>query len=201
MSLVSSITSRCIYLREGHVQRIGPSDEVTSLYLNDSIKKNSTLVENQDEDFLMKSAYFTMPDLFQLKSLKLKKDSGSQSDTFNIFDNININFEFKFLKNLKNVTVALNLHEDIDNFVISASKKVIENVAEDQTINLHCKILENRLREGSYALGLYISDFDGGALYKSHCVKTFQILADMSLLKNTDPVHGCVIMDFSWEVI
>jgi lipopolysaccharide transport system ATP-binding protein len=199
MALVSSLTSRCIYLDKGQVKAVGPSDDITSIYLSDSIKKAKT---NQKETHghLMHSAYMTMPDLFILHELRLSNQQGVETEEFSTFDDIKITFVMEFVKELENVLLAINIRDQVDDVVISSSKLRLDSRPNKGSVTVQCNMEKNRFREGNYNIGFYALDFDGGGLYKTHAAVTFSIMADMSIIKHNDPTKGFVVMDASWTV-
>jgi lipopolysaccharide transport system ATP-binding protein len=169
MSLISSLTSRCIYLDHGRLVCCGPSDKVTSLYLSDSIKRAKN-TEKADSNFYMDSAYLTVPDIFALKKVQINNLSGVETEEFNTYDNIKVALEMEFLKKINDVTLAINIMDQVDDVVISSTKMQIDDRPCEGFVKLECEIEENKLREGNYNIGFYVSDHDGGSLYKSHRV-------------------------------
>jgi hypothetical protein len=201
MSLVSSMTSRCIYLDKGEMKAIGPSDQVTALYLSDSLKRAQAAQKQQKkEDLLMTSAYLTIPEAFILKNVQISSINDSNSNEFSTYDNIRIAFEMEFPEQIENVLLAVNIRDQVDDVVISSSKLQLNTKPCEGTLKALCEIRENKLREGNYNIGFYVSDFEGGSLFKSHCVGTFTILADMEIIQKSDSTQGFVVMDTTWEV-
>ena len=202
MALVSSMTSRCIYLENGRVAAMGASDEVTSRYLSDSIRKSKESQKYEDqEDILMTSAYLTVPDIFLLKKFSLRSHSDDDTHEFNTYDNIKFAFEMQFLKPLEKVLLAFNIREQVDDVVISSGKMRLNDHPCKGAITVECEIKNNKLREGNYNIGFYASDDDGGSLYKSHSVGSFTILADMSVIEKSDSTRGFMVIDTTWKVL
>ncbi|MCP5107626.1 MAG: ABC transporter ATP-binding protein [bacterium] len=199
MAMVSSLTSRCIYLEKGRVKAVGPSDEVTSLYLSDSIKRSKG-VETHDHNWYMASAYVIVPDIFQLKNVKTADSEGVETVDFKTFDHIHIKFQVEFLEPMKNILFAFSIREQVDDVVLSAGKFRPENEIPKGTLTIQCRIDKNRFREGNYNIGFYVSDYDGGSLYKSHNVATLSILAGMDIIRNTDSLLGFMVMDTTWRL-
>ena len=200
MALVSSLTSRCIYLDKGRVVTVGASDKVTSLYLSDSIRRsNASQTQAEQKDYLMASAYLTVPGIFVLKAFYIRGDSGEETHEFNTYDNINIAFEILLLAQTGQMTLAFNIREQVDDVVISSSKTVTDFRPGEEIIRGECKIKENKLREGNYNIGFYAMDEKGGALYKSHQVGSFTILADMDIIEKGDSSQGFMVMDTHWN--
>jgi lipopolysaccharide transport system ATP-binding protein len=201
MALISAITSRCIYLDKGRMITIGPSDEVTSLYLNDSIKRSKAGVgQNHETKFLMASAYLTVPEVFVLKKVKFYNSSGDETHEFKTLDNIKISFELEFLEKMTDVLLALNIRGQVDEVVISSSKMQLNTISPNGLVSARCEIKKNHLREGNYNVGFYVSDNEGGALFKSLCVGSFSILADFEIIKSSDSTRGFMVMDAEWNV-
>ncbi|MCP4219186.1 MAG: ABC transporter ATP-binding protein, partial [bacterium] len=200
MSLVSSLTSRCIYLNHGRVIDSGPSERVTTRYLGDAINKSRGKSELPD-NHLMASAYVTAPDSFLLKDVRVSNDNNEETDEFKTFTPITITFETQFHKEMSNIVFAFNIRDQVDDVVISAGKMTAETVTADGRTTVQCRIERNFFREGNYHIGFYVSDPDGGSLYKSHQVGTFTIMADMELIQTTDSLLGFVVMDTNWKVL
>lgn len=201
MSLISSMTSRCIYLDKGHVAAIGPSDEVTSRYLSDSIRKSKESQRDEEqEDFLMTSAYLTVPEAFILKNVRICNTDDRETNQFNTHDNIKVVVEMEFPKKMENVVLALNLRDQVDDVVLTSSKLQLNTRPCKGTLSAVCEIRKNSFREGSYNIGFYASDFSGGSLYKSHCIGSFTILADMEIIEKSDSILGFIVMETTWEV-
>jgi ABC-type polysaccharide/polyol phosphate transport system ATPase subunit len=200
MSLISSLTSRCIYLDHGRLVCCGPSDKVTSLYLSDSIKRTKN-TEKAYSNLYMDSAYITVPDIFALKRVQINNFSGVETEEFNTYDNIKVALEMEFLKKINDVTLALNIMDQVDDVVISSSKMQIDDRPCEGSMKVECEIAENKLREGNYNIGFYVSDHNGGSLYKSHRVGTFTILADMTIIQKNDPLLGFMVMDTTWSFL
>jgi hypothetical protein len=91
--------------------------------------------------------------------------------------------------------------DQVDDVVISSTKMQIDDRPCEGFVKLECEIEENKLREGNYNIGFYVSDHDGGSLYKSHRVGAFTILADMTIIQKNDPLLGFMVMDTSWKVL
>ncbi len=200
MATISSITSRCLFLHKGQLVAAGPSDEVTSLYLSDSLKR-SKASQNQKEEDLMTSAYYTVPEAFILEKVRLRSASGSETDEFNTYDNIIVSFEMQFNKKIENVQLAFNIRDQVNDTVISSSKLQWNTRPCSGTVKAECEIEKNKLREGNYNLGFYVSDYDGGALFKSNAVGSFTILADMEIIRKSDSTQGIMVMDTKWKVL
>jgi lipopolysaccharide transport system ATP-binding protein len=202
MALVSSLTSRCIYLDKGRVVSIGPSDQVTSLYLSDSIKraKEAQKQAGRSED-LMQSAYLTVPEAFVLRELHIDGAGDMDTNEFKTFEDLKIRFKLDFLEKTQDVVLAVNIRDHVDDVVITSTKMILDERPCEGIIEVQCEIVNNKLREGNYNIGFYVSDYTGGSLYKSHNVGSFFILADMDLIKVNDPILGFVVMDTKWKVL
>jgi ABC-type polysaccharide/polyol phosphate transport system ATPase subunit len=201
MATISSITSRCLYLHKGQMVAAGPSDEVTTLYLSDSLKRSKASQNQMAEEDLMTSAYYTVPDVFTLKKVRLHNTSGSETDEFNTYDNITITFEMEFSKKIENVQLAFNIRDQINDMVISSSKLQWNDRPCKGIVKAECEIEKNKLREGNYNLGFYVADNNGGALFKSNAAGSFTILADMEIIRKGDSTQGIIVMDTSWKVL
>jgi lipopolysaccharide transport system ATP-binding protein len=200
MALVTSLTSRCIYLDKGRVIAIGPSDEVTSLYLSDSIKKNKKAAK-QEKNFLMDSAYLTLPDVFILENVRIRDASGNEKLEFDTFENITVSFEMNFVQQLENILLAMTIRDQVDDVIISSSKLRMDKKPYLGKVTVDCVMVNNRFREGNFNISFYVSDFEGGSFYKSHNVATFTILADMDVIKHQDSTRGFVVMDTEWKEV
>ncbi len=198
-ALISSLTSRCIYLDKGIVRAVGPSDEVTALYLSDAIqrnKKNQVYMKSE----LMESAYLTVPDILTVEQVDTLDEAGHGTAQFNTFDSIGLQLEITLLKKMAALTLAFTIRDQVDDIVVTSSKTTL--AARDPGVfRVKCYFNKTPLREGLYHVGFYASDFDGGALYKSHQVTSFTILADMSIIQSGDSTRGLVVMDTSWQML
>jgi lipopolysaccharide transport system ATP-binding protein len=206
MALISSLTSRCIYLDKGRVVSIGPSDKVTSLYLSDSIKKAKAKESEKRTtadlgDLLMEAAYMTVPDAFVLRKLRFIDSAGNDTAEFRTYDDLRIEFELDFIKQTENVVLAINIRDQIEDVVISSTKMNLNGGPCEGIMKVECRISNNKLREGNFNIGFYVSDRIGGSLYKSHNIGSFSILADMELIKENDPNQGFIVMDTEWKVM
>ncbi len=200
MATVNSLTSQCIYLKKGEVVAIGPSEEITSLYLSDSIKKNK-MASNTTGDNYMNSAYLSIPDVFVLKDVRLFNGSGERTMEFNSYENIRLSFDMEFKETLKNIAFALSIRTQIDDVVVGFSRVIPEHDVYHGAVTVECEIERNTLREGVYNIGFYASGAAGGSLFKSNNVKAFTILADMGIIKNSGSSQGLVILDTLWKVL
>lgn len=202
MATISSITSRCLYLHKGQMVAVGPADEVTSLYLSDSLKRSkSSQNQTAGEEDLMTSAYYIVPEIFTLKKVRLRDTSGSETDEFNTYDNITIAFEMEFSKKIENVQLAFNIRDQVNDTVISSGKLQWNTRPCQGIVKAECEIEKIRLREGNYNIGFYAADNDGGALFKSNAAGSFTILADMEIIRKSDSTQGIMIMDTKWKVL
>jgi lipopolysaccharide transport system ATP-binding protein len=197
MALISSLTSRCVYLEKGRVKAVGPSDEVTSLYLSDA------LVKNQGRDatgtsLLMESAYLTIPEVFVLERVTVCNAKGDDCTEFHTYDDICVRMAMDFRSELSDVLLALTIREQVDDVVVTSSKLRMPRGA--GRMEAECRITANRFREGNFNLGFYVSDLKGGSFYKSHQIGSFTILADMKLIQHQDSTKGLVVMDATWGV-
>lgn len=201
MSLISSLTSRCIYIDKGEMISIGPSDQVTSLYLAESLKRAQAAQENiQSENPLMASAYVTVPESFVLKNVFTSNVDELPNSDFNTYDNIRISLEMVFPKKIENIMLGISIRDQVDDVVISSSKLQLNSHAYKGQVTAVCEIESNKFREGNYNIGCYVSDFEGGSLYKSHCVGTFTILPNMEIIQQGDSTRGFVVLDTHWKV-
>ena len=198
MPLVSSLTSRCIYLDKGRIVDIGPSDAVTSRYLNDSLKKH---VQDTDDSQTVSvaAAYLTTPD-FILENVRMAGSDGLERDDFFTYQDIHIRFTVRFLKRTSGVVFGISIRSHIDDLLISSSKTPEEKDFDAGRENIECRILKNTLREGVYNLGFYVSNLEGGALFKSHGIKTFRIMADMETIRNSGSSQGLTVMNMLWQL-
>jgi lipopolysaccharide transport system ATP-binding protein len=196
--LVSALTSRCIYLDLGRIVDCGPSDAVTSRYLSDSLKRSMD-EENDSEAIPEASAYLTTPD-FSLEKVRMTRSDGVVSNDFSTHQDIHVRFDVRFLKRIEHVVFGISIRSHVDDVVISSSKTLEEKDFDEGMVNIECQILNNTLREGIFNLGFYVSHLEGGALYKSHGVKTFRILADMDTIKNSGSSLGFMVMNTIWKL-
>ncbi len=197
MLLISSITSRCIFLNQGKIEAVGPSAGVTTLYLSDSIKKLDLWKQSAPGEY-MASAYLTTPDLV-LEEVKLHHSSGAECRDFHTFDDIKISFQIKFLKKISNVLFAISIRDQVDEIAVGFSKVPEGKDFNRGSARIECQVVKNKLREGFYNIGFYVSDFKGGPLFKSHRVKSFKILADMAVLADSGSSFGYVVIDTQWK--
>lgn len=200
MATVNAITSRCIYLKKGKIEAIGPSDEVTSLYLRDAISKNRKDQPGEEISY-MESAYLTIPDVFVLKNVRILNNAGKEMYDFHTYDTIKIVFEVDFKEKSKNMAFSLGVRTQMDDVVVSHSRIVPagDNDYEGHVI-VECEIDANRFREGVYNIGFYVAGADGGSLFKSNNVKSFSILADMNTIAASGSSQGLMVLDASWSV-
>lgn len=199
MPLVASLTSRCIYLESGKVLTIGPSDEVISLYLQHSINKG-VIEDHLGEGNYMCMAYIAVPDSFILKEVKVLNDSNEETQTFRTFDNIKLSFKIEFKNKISHVSFAIAVRDQVSDIDIAISKTTPGKPEYYGSLEIECLISKNILREGVYNIGFYVADLNGGALYKSHNVKSFTILADMKIIENSGSSLGHVVLDTSWKI-
>ncbi len=198
MALISSLTSRCIYLERGRVKAIGPSDEVTSLYLSDSIRRSQAGGAGPGGK-LMDGAYLTLPDVFVLHQVVVADAGGAACGEFRTFDDIRVRFVMEFRQPLANVLLAMTIRDQVEDVVITSSKMRLGGQPCRGRVEAECVMRRNRFREGNYHVAFYVSDFEGGSFFKSHQVAGFTIGADMSLMQQQDPTQGFMVMDADWE--
>jgi len=200
MALVSSLTSRCIYLKKGKLVASGPSDEVTSLYLSDSIRQKPGTQESAPREMLlMESAYYAVPEMFALKDVRTLRPDNAESLQFRTYDTFKLRFVMEFLQEIQQVMLAFTIRDQMEDVVITSSKiKLEERPCRDEVV-VECEIENNKLREGNYNIGFYASDFTGGSLYKSHNVGSFTILADMTVIQQGDSTQGFMVIDTRWN--
>jgi len=149
----------------------------------------------------MDSAYFTIPETFVLRNIHVFNASGAKTTQFNTYDDIKIEFDIDFPKKIENVTLAVNISDQLDDVVISSSKMQLNTRPCEGFTTVRCEIKQNKFREGNYNVGFFVSDYYGGALFKSSAVSSFTILADSTLLKESDSILGFFVMDTSWKVL
>jgi hypothetical protein len=200
MGLISSLTSRCIYLQRGRMIASGPSDDVVTQYMQDSLNRARKQLGTDVSD-LMTSAYYTMPEVFQAKEVRLMDEDGNLSNEFHSHDKIKIIVTVEFLKEVEGVTFALSILEGTDGIVITSSRFTPQEKSLKGLVTFQCEVNQSRLREGSYNLGFYALDFKGGTLFKSNNVKSFSILADADIMSNADRNHGLITMAADWKVL
>jgi lipopolysaccharide transport system ATP-binding protein len=198
MPLVSALTSRCIYLDQGRIVDNGPSDAVTSRYLSDSLKRSV------DEDVNsgavpQASAYLTTPD-FSLEKVRMTRSDGVDTEDYSTHQDIYFRFDVRFQKRVEHVGFGISIRSHVDDVVISSSKTPEEKDFDEGKACIECQVLNNTFREGVYNLGFYVSHLEGGALYKSHGVKTFRILADMGTIQSSGSLLGFTVMNTIWKL-
>jgi ABC-type proline/glycine betaine transport system ATPase subunit len=199
MATINAITSRCIYLKKGKVVAIGPSEEVTSMYLRDAIKRDNHNMEENETEY-MESAYLSLPDVLILKKVQLLDASGADCSEFHTYDTIRLSFEMEFKEKAENISFAMSIRTQIDDLVVGFSRVVPGDNYYVGIVRVDCKIECNRLREGAYNIGFYVAGTDGGSLFKSNNVKTFTILADMAIIEASGSTKGMVVLDTSWDI-
>lgn len=200
MATVNAITSRCIYLKKGKIEAIGPSDEITSLYLRDAISKNRK--DNPEEkNSCMESAYLTIPDVFVVNDVQILDESGKETYDFHTYDTLKIVFEVEFKTKSDNMAFSLGIRTQVDDIVVSHSRIVPNgDNAYEGPVKVECELAANRFREGIYNIGFYVAGADGGSLFKSNNVKSFSILADMRTIAASGSSQGMMVLDATWRV-
>lgn len=199
MPLISTMTSRCIYLSQGNIVDIGPSDKITSLYLSDSIKKMGSDYQDFKES-PMRSAYSTTPD-FILENVIFMNQDGVEKDDFSTFQDIKMHFHVRFSKNIKDVSFAISVRSQLDDVVIAFNKASEKQEFERGSANIECLILKNTFREGCYNVGFYASTLTSGALFKSNHVKSFNIMADIATIKASGSSRGYTVINTKWDFL
>lgn len=200
MALVSSLTSRCFYLKKGKLVASGPSDEVTSIYLSDAIRQKPGPQQNAPKEMLlMESAYYLQPDIFVLKDFRVLHPDSTDRLQFKTFDTIKLRFVMEFLHQIDRVLLAFTIRDQVEDVVITSSKIKLEDRPCTGSVTVECEIQDNKFREGNYNIGFYVSDFSGGSLYKSHNVGSFTILADMAVIQQGDSTQGFMVIDAQWN--
>lgn len=201
MTLISSLTSKCLYLSGGRVAGWGDSAEMTTRYVKDSIEKAGMPVNRNGLALHpMSLAYLSFPEILIVKKAETRNVSGGVSLEFKTHDDICIRLECEFKKKLKDVQVGIAIRDRIDDAVITSGKKILDHTVPDGTMVILCRINRLPLREGNFNIGLYISDLHGGGLFKSHQVSGFSIVPDEIILARSDRNHGCLVADVSWSI-
>ncbi|MFC1851340.1 ABC transporter ATP-binding protein [candidate division CSSED10-310 bacterium] len=195
LALITSLTSQCMYLKRGLVEAIGPSETVTSQYLNDSLIEYKAT--ESTPEYYMTSAYLTTPE-FIVENVLFFDDTGNICNEFSSFDDLKIRFEFRCKKPMENISFALSIRDQVNDVIISSSKLSNLKQSLSGSVAIECTIIRNNLREGWYHLGFYAADLYG-PLYKSHSVSSFKILGDMATIEKSVSSLGYVIMDTQWH--
>ncbi len=198
MALVSSLTSRCIYLDHGRLIAQGPSEEVTSVYLSDAIKR-SGVSEEEGGNRCMASAYLVTPD-FVLKEVRSIDTQGNFSEEFLTYGTLTLQFAMVFKKPVQQASFAVGIRDQVDDVVIGFSKTQPDRDLYEGEVVLECVVPNVHLREGVYNIGFYAADFNGGALFKSNNVKSFTIRADMATIESSGSSQGYIVLDTAWSV-
>jgi lipopolysaccharide transport system ATP-binding protein len=199
MALVSSLTSRCIYLDKGKVIAAGPSEDVTSVYLSDAVRRSKITIEEGPDRF-MAAAYLTTPD-FLLNEVITLDNQANPTEEFRTHDNITLKFKMEFNKKVTRASFAFGIREQVDDVVIGFSKTIPEKDIYEGQVQLECTIPKTNLREGVYNIGFYAADFNGGALFKSNNVTSFTILADMATIEQSGSSQGFIVLDTTWNIL
>lgn len=199
MPLISALTSRCVYIDQGKIVAIGPSDKITTLYLSDSIKKLGRIYEDPTDSF-MTSAYLTTPD-FILENVTLMNTEGMKTNNFDTHQDINIRFDLRFKKRVKDVSLAISVRSQLDDVVIAFDRLPEDKDFDVGPVSIECQILNNKYREGCYNLGFYVANMRSGAMFKSHRVQSFNILADMKTIRGSGSSQGYTVMDAKWKFL
>jgi lipopolysaccharide transport system ATP-binding protein len=197
MSLIASLTSRCIYLKQGKMEAIGPSEEITTLYLSESIQPSDN-EEIAGKDDFMAYAYHTTPD-FNLENVRMLAPSLTETRHFRLFEDIRVQFEVEFREKIRNVSFAIGIRDQFDDVMIASRKIVVGKDFSQGSHRIDCRIMNNRFREGNYSVGFYVADYEGGALFKSHKVTSFQILADKETIAASGSSQGYVALETKCE--
>lgn len=200
MATINSLTSRCIYLHRGEIAAIGPSEEITTLYLRDAAAENGEKSEETAASY-MNAAYVALPDTFVLKKVGIYDFSGNETRDFHINEPIRLVFEIEVKERLGALSFGLAIRTQLDDLVIGTSKMTPQLTDPAGNVKIECVINNNRLREGVYNVGFYAADPEGGTLFKSNQVDSFTILADMAKIAVFGSSRGLVVMDTEWSVL
>ncbi len=202
MATVNAITSRCIYLKKGRIEAAGNSEEVTSLYLRDSISKNKKKGTGQTrEQGYMENAYLGLPDVLMIKNLRLVGPSGEEGAEFHTHEDIRLVFEMEFKEEMSNIAFAMGIRTQIDDVVVGFSRQVPDRGGYLGAVSVECLIQRNTLREGIYNIGYYVAGADGGSLFKSNNLASITILADMGIIEKAGSSQGLMVLDAQWKVL
>ena len=203
MPLISSLTSRCIYLKDHGIKMVGPSDEVASQYLNDSIHwwGNGVHSDGLAKGInIMKTAYQSVPEVFEITGIRLQDSAGMEKDVFRTYDDITFKMNVTFYKKCKKVSFAIGIRNQVEEVAVGFSRIKIDRDDFLGEIELVCKLRNNHFREGIFNVGFYVSDFLGGVLFKSDYICSFKIQADMETIDHAGSTQGLVVFDVDWGI-
>jgi ABC-type polysaccharide/polyol phosphate transport system ATPase subunit len=197
--LISSITSKCIYLNGGKVIEIGDSDQVTARYLNYSISRELDGYRVFGKN-CMAAAYHTTP-FFNLNRVTLMNCSGVLTDSFRTGENIHIAFEVEVIGGPYKLNYAMCIRDKADDATIAFHKlpQVVES--KESQIRLECSIRDNFLREGVYDVGFFVADAHMGSIFKSNLAGTFRILSGAGSISSYGSTSGYVVIDAEWTLV
>jgi lipopolysaccharide transport system ATP-binding protein len=99
ISAVSSLTNRCIYLKNGHIQCQGPTEEIMPVYLDSGTVTAARWTAEERTDYR-----------FQFLSAELQNRAGKISSNLDNLEDVRINLEYEVREELHGSVVAAILH-------------------------------------------------------------------------------------------
>ncbi|HAI18154.1 MAG TPA: ABC transporter ATP-binding protein, partial [Xanthomarina gelatinilytica] len=148
MAAVENLCTRLIVLENGYVSYMGEVDEGVNVYLNQSKSINNDLTI-KNSNLIINEFYLTDKYGNKLHALSLGKSSS-------------LNFEFKFLTEVKSVVVKIEVKDVRDNVVLILNNFHTNQVFDIKKpiVKLVCEIDRVQLFPGIYKLNLEVLDFN-----------------------------------------
>ena len=180
MNSIRKLCNSTVLIESGQIIKKGNTETIIDHYLNfdsESIQNNKGHIEWDEKN---------MPgnNLIKLKSVKTKKSNNTISSTFDVVDDIIIEFEIKVMKNETQLATCLDLttSSNPSNSLIRSVSNYDENSWENQksykkgNYISRCKIPKNLLGEGVMNISLRIFT-PPYAANLSENVKAFNVLS------------------------
>ena len=197
---VESLTSRCIYLNNGKVVATGPSEEVATHYLQDSLRESIKGKQNQIE-YLMASASFKNPEYFILGDVVGTNSENIATNEFYMFDDVDLTFHCNFpTKSRDVVSFSVGIFSR-DSLKIAHTRASIALKEPHGFYNLRCVFKTLPLREGVYNVGFYVAEKKGATLFKSDVVFRLVVLPEMGRIKQSGSSSGLVAVHSDWTLV
>jgi len=197
LSLVSSLTSRCLYLNKGELVEIGPSDTVTARYLNDAINSDQSGIGFPSQQPV--SIPYVKSNDFVLERVSLFRKNGSESGDFYTHEDLTVHFDICLTEDLTHVVFGLTVRSRAEDVLIASSKSDKEKNFKKGPARISCELRKLSLREGIYEIGFYAAQREQGALFKSTGVISFRVLAEEGTLAVSGSSRGLVVIDSLWR--
>lgn len=193
MGTIANLCNKVLYLKEGKVVAYGPTDEVISLYLKNSLVSNQAQFSSKST----KNIHFT--------KLSITDSNGELSNQLDLRFPFTIHIHYHCPIPQRNIELSLRIHQSDGTPVFTSLQSELSpdmlNYTRHGERKASLPILGNFLSPGEYYVSIYAHEPFGPILdEQKHCLKFTIHDTGCGITRYKDYSNlGCILVHLQWE--